>query len=157
MKCKNNTILTKNEYTGIHHSKYWIHIHYDTIEDGQNRKLIFYSLSQSLCARHKSRILFYLLKSKVCVPFVNWKIFNAVLCFTQDKGTVVAASKFDPQADAEKLRKAMKGFGTDEKAIIEVVTQRDTTQRQKILKQFKQMFGKVIISIRNLSFSHNFF
>ena len=57
---------------------------------------------------------------------------------------MVAASKFDPQADAEKLRKAMKGFGTDEKAIIEVVTQRDTTQRQKILKQFKQMFGKVI-------------
>ena len=24
--------------TGIHHSKYWMSIHYDTIEDGQNKK-----------------------------------------------------------------------------------------------------------------------
>ena len=55
----------------------------------------------------------------------------------------MAANKLDAQADAEKLRKAMKGLGTDEKAIIEVVTHRDTTQRQKIAKQFKQMFGKV--------------
>ena len=38
MKCKNNTILTKNEHTGIHYSKYWMPIHYDTIEDGQNKK-----------------------------------------------------------------------------------------------------------------------
>ena len=73
---QNNTILTKNEnkrwdfcfahlrwchngwasnilivvdtgYTGIHHSKYWMPIHYDTIEDGLNKKknLIFYSLN----------------------------------------------------------------------------------------------------------------
>ena len=25
-------------YAGIHHSKYWMPIHYDTIEDGQNKK-----------------------------------------------------------------------------------------------------------------------
>ncbi|XP_033629438.1 double zinc ribbon and ankyrin repeat-containing protein 1-like isoform X1 [Asterias rubens] len=60
----------------------------------------------------------------------------------KDKGSVVAASSFDAQADSEKLRKAMKGLGTDEKAIIEVVTQRANQQRQKISKQFKQMFGK---------------
>ncbi|XP_022111170.1 uncharacterized protein LOC110990467 isoform X2 [Acanthaster planci] len=63
----------------------------------------------------------------------------------QDKGTVVAASPFDAQADAEKLRKAMKGLGTDEKSIIEVVTHRSNVQRQKISKQFKQMFGKDLI------------
>ncbi|XP_038071685.1 double zinc ribbon and ankyrin repeat-containing protein 1-like [Patiria miniata] len=60
----------------------------------------------------------------------------------QDKGSVVAASPFDAQSDSEKLRKAMKGLGTDEKAIIEVVTHRSSSQRQKISKQFKQMFGK---------------
>ena len=33
-------------YACIHHSKYWMPIHYDTIEDGQNKtKIIFYSLN----------------------------------------------------------------------------------------------------------------
>ncbi|KAJ8032451.1 Annexin A7 [Holothuria leucospilota] len=63
----------------------------------------------------------------------------------KDKGTVYPASNHDPQADAEKLRKAMKGFGTDEKAIIEVLSQRSNFQRQKICKQFKQMFGKDLV------------
>ena len=27
------------DYAGIHHSKYWMPIHYDTIEDGQNKKI----------------------------------------------------------------------------------------------------------------------
>ena len=41
---KKNTILTKNEivvdtiYAAIHHSKYWVPIHYDTIKDEQNKK-----------------------------------------------------------------------------------------------------------------------
>ncbi|XP_033102666.1 double zinc ribbon and ankyrin repeat-containing protein 1-like [Anneissia japonica] len=60
----------------------------------------------------------------------------------KDKGTVVAVKNFDPQGDAEKLRKAMKGFGTDEKTIIDIISQRSSDQRQKIAKQFKQMFGK---------------
>ena len=30
---------------GIHHSKYWMPIHYGTIKDGQTNNLIFYSLS----------------------------------------------------------------------------------------------------------------
>ena len=36
----------------IHHSKYWMPIHYDTIEDGQNKNLIFYSLNESPCFSH---------------------------------------------------------------------------------------------------------
>ncbi|XP_071833094.1 uncharacterized protein [Apostichopus japonicus] len=63
----------------------------------------------------------------------------------KDKGTVYPSSNLDAQADAEKLRKAMKGFGTDEKAIIEVLSQRSNFQRQKISKQFKQMFGKDLV------------
>ncbi|XP_071943392.1 uncharacterized protein [Antedon mediterranea] len=60
----------------------------------------------------------------------------------KDKGIVTPVKNFDPQGDAEKLRKAMKGFGTDEKTIIDIISQRSNDQRQKIAKQFKQMFGK---------------
>ena len=41
----NILIVVDTGYAGIHHSKYWTPIHYDTIEDGQNKNLIFYSLS----------------------------------------------------------------------------------------------------------------
>jgi len=52
----------------------------------------------------------------------------------------------DPMADAQVLRKAMKGFGCDSKAIISVLTRRTTDQRQEIAKAFKQSFGKDLIS-----------
>ena len=31
-------IVVDTGYAGTHHSKYWMPIHYDTIEDGQNKK-----------------------------------------------------------------------------------------------------------------------
>ena len=30
--------MVNTGYAGIHHSKYWMPIHYDTIEDEQNQK-----------------------------------------------------------------------------------------------------------------------
>lgn len=54
---------------------------------------------------------------------------------------------FDPRHDAEILRKAMKGFGTDEKAIIQVLASRVNSQRQEIALQFKTLFGKVRLKI----------
>ncbi|XP_040420285.1 annexin A7 isoform X2 [Cygnus olor] len=67
----------------------------------------------------------------------------AMVQYTQ--GTIQAAPNFDANRDAEILRKAMKGFGTDEQAIINVVANRSNDQRQKIKAAFKTMYGKDLI------------
>lgn len=61
------------------------------------------------------------------------------------QGTVRPAANFDAMRDAEILRKAMKGFGTDEQAIVDVVANRSNDQRQKIKAAFKTMYGKDLI------------
>ncbi|XP_033209965.1 annexin B9-like [Belonocnema kinseyi] len=70
--------------------------------------------------------------------------------------TVVPQEDFDPRADAETLRKAMKGFGTDEKAIINVLANRSNMQRQQIELQFKTLYGKNLIKDLKSELSGNF-
>ena len=48
--------------------------------------------------------------------------------------------------DAETLRNAMKGFGTDEDTLIKVVANRTNRQRQIIKEQYKQAFGRDLIA-----------
>lgn len=59
--------------------------------------------------------------------------------------TLRPAANFNAENDAKILRKAMKGFGTDEKAIIDVLAYRTNDQRQQIKQMFKTCFGKDLI------------
>lgn len=63
-----------------------------------------------------------------------------------NRPTVRPTNPFSAEKDAEILRKAMKGFGTDEKAIIDVISARSNAQRQQILAMFKTMYGKDLIA-----------
>ncbi|XP_004641312.1 annexin A8 [Octodon degus] len=63
----------------------------------------------------------------------------------QEGVTVKGSSHFNPDPDAETLYKAMKGIGTNEQAIIDVLTKRSNAQRQQIAKSFKAQFGKDLI------------
>jgi len=56
--------------------------------------------------------------------------------------TVVPAEDFDPLSDAQRLRKAMKGLGTDEDTIIDILTNRSSKQRQAIIAAYKEEFDR---------------
>ncbi|KAM9820144.1 annexin A4 [Neosynchiropus ocellatus] len=73
-----------------------------------------------------------------------------------NRGTVTEASGFDPEADAQKLRGAMKGAGTDEAAVIEVLAHRTIAQRQRIKEAFKQAVGKDLADELSSELSGNF-
>ena len=48
----------------------------------------------------------------------------------------------DENKDAEEMRKAMQGFGTDDKILIEIASKRTHKQRMKIRQAYKILFGR---------------
>ncbi|CAL4212071.1 unnamed protein product, partial [Meganyctiphanes norvegica] len=58
-----------------------------------------------------------------------------------DKPTLHRVEPFDPSGDAAILRKAMKGFGTDEDAIIALLSKRTSDQRHQILLKYNQVYN----------------
>lgn len=59
--------------------------------------------------------------------------------------TVRPVVPFEPAADAENLKKALKGLGTDEAAIIGILANRSSLQRQEIIRQYHLAYNKDLI------------
>lgn len=60
-------------------------------------------------------------------------------------GSVKHRHDFNAGAAAEKLRKAMAGFGTDEAAVIDILGNHTAEQRLEIAKAFKTAYGKDLL------------
>uniref|UniRef100_A0A8C4HR19 Annexin n=1 Tax=Dicentrarchus labrax TaxID=13489 RepID=A0A8C4HR19_DICLA len=87
------------------------------------------------------------------IAYKMWEISS--MTKVQLRPTVRPASSFDPAADAQALRKAMKGFGTDEDAIIDIVAQRSNAQRQEIRQTFKSLLGRDLMKDLKSELSKN--
>uniref|UniRef100_A0A8C9VKM7 Annexin n=1 Tax=Scleropages formosus TaxID=113540 RepID=A0A8C9VKM7_SCLFO len=61
------------------------------------------------------------------------------------RGSVKPFANFNANGDAEVLFKAMKGLGTDEDAILQLLTARSNSQRQQIKAAYKTLHGKDLV------------
>ncbi|PVD38915.1 hypothetical protein C0Q70_01540 [Pomacea canaliculata] len=62
-----------------------------------------------------------------------------------EEGTLKPFPRFNAEEDVQKLRKAMKGIGTDEKAIIDILGYRTNDQRQNIKLMYKTCYGRDLV------------
>ncbi|ELU05270.1 hypothetical protein CAPTEDRAFT_225672 [Capitella teleta] len=70
---------------------------------------------------------------------------HSLLLAANEGKTLLPYADFKCESDCEKLHDAMKGFGTDEKTIIEILGHRSKGQTQEIISMYQQMFGKDLI------------
>uniref|UniRef100_A0A8C8E148 Annexin n=1 Tax=Oryzias sinensis TaxID=183150 RepID=A0A8C8E148_9TELE len=89
------------------------------------------------------------------IAYKMWELSAMTKVQVWLRPTIRPASDFDPAADAQALRKAMKGFGTDEDTIIDIVTQRSNAQRQEIRQTFKSLLGRNLMKDLKSELSKN--
>ncbi|XP_062173397.1 annexin-like protein RJ4 isoform X3 [Alnus glutinosa] len=59
--------------------------------------------------------------------------------------TLIAPENISVSNDAEALRKAFKGWGTDEKAIIKILGHRNATQRKQIRQAYEELYEEDLV------------
>lgn len=84
--------------------------------------------------------------------------FNNIFSQSNLKGrpSVVPVANFNAVNDASTLRTAMKGLGTNEKSLINVLCRRSSYQRLEISKAFKTAYGKDLVDDIKSETSGNF-
>lgn len=74
----------------------------------------------------------------------------------QGHGTIKPFATFNAEYDSQVLRKAMKGFGTDEQTIISVLGYRCNQQRQLLKLTYKTLFGRDLVKDLSSELSFKF-
>ncbi len=74
----------------------------------------------------------------------------------EETPTLSEANPFDSQSDCERLRKAMKGLGTDEKQIVAILCHRSNKQRQELKVKFMSLLGRDLMKDLHSEISGNF-
>ncbi|XP_013870054.1 annexin A3a [Austrofundulus limnaeus] len=61
-----------------------------------------------------------------------------------ERGTIKPKANFNAEEDAAAIKKAIDGFGTNEKVLIDILTQRSNAQRQLICKAYEKATGRTL-------------
>ncbi|XP_070185504.1 annexin-B12-like [Littorina saxatilis] len=70
-------------------------------------------------------------------PVASW--------YNENRGEDISGKKWNCEADCEYMRDAMKGLGTNDDAIVHVVSTRCNAQRQEMKTMFKTLYGRDMI------------
>ncbi|XP_067936077.1 annexin-B12-like isoform X2 [Watersipora subatra] len=90
-------------------------------------------------------------------PFTAYSAGDPVQIFSaQERNVDLTGKAWDSEADSEYLRKAMKGLGTDEDAIIHVITTRCNNQRQQLKEKYQTMYGRHLVEDLDSELSGDF-
>ncbi|CAF5086132.1 unnamed protein product [Rotaria sp. Silwood1] len=150
-RCEVDMIQIKQEYENIMQRSLEDHIQNDT--SGDYRKILL-ELIKDPSQRTTQKI-----DTKKKDENINLSDYEQPEIYREDiieQGTMIAAKNFDANHDADVLRKAMKGAGTDEKILIDILGNRNTTQRLEIKVAFKNKFNRDLISDLKSETSGNF-